>query len=105
MPYNLGSSSPSAEDISHEINLFVGETRGKLDTALTELSTLANRVYGYSHDAIIAKDLETVYADIVEDNPELAELSATAGRIDMLNAEENTPGRCRRDKATPVSLP
>ena len=76
MAYNLGSSSPSAEDLSHELNVFIGETRGKVDAALAELSTLANREYGYSHDATVAKDLEAVYTDIIEDNPDLAELSA-----------------------------
>ncbi len=54
----------------------MNELKENTAAALSALSELANRVYGYSHDAKVAKDLETVYADIIEDNPGLADKSA-----------------------------
>lgn len=43
---------------------------------LSAFSTLANRAYSYSHEAIVTDGLDAVYDSIIEDNPELAELSA-----------------------------
>lgn len=54
----------------------MNELKENTAAVLSTLSELANRVYDYSHDATVAKDLEAVYADIIEDSPELAELSA-----------------------------
>lgn len=54
--------------------------RESIDTQLTQalanLDTLANRVYGYTHTAIVTDDLEKDYQDIITANPDLANVSA-----------------------------
>ncbi len=44
--------------------------------ALTNLSSLANRVYGYEHEDFTVKSLETVYDEIINASPAINGLSA-----------------------------
>lgn len=48
----------------------------QLTQALSNLDTLANRVYGYTHEAIVTDDLEKDYQDIITANPDLENVSA-----------------------------
>ena len=54
--------------------------RESIDTQLTQalanLNTLANRVYGYTHSAVVTDDLEKDYQDIITANPDLENVSA-----------------------------
>ena len=68
----------------------MNELKENTAAVLSTLSELANRVYDYSHDATVAKDLEAVYADIIEENPDLAELSAV-GFIALLKDGDTVP--------------
>lgn len=45
-------------------------------SALAEFSRLANREYGYTHEAIVTDDLEKDYQDIITANPDLENVSA-----------------------------
>lgn len=44
--------------------------------ALAALEALSQRVYGYEHDSFAVKDINVVYNDIIDNNSELADLSA-----------------------------
>lgn len=48
----------------------------RLTSVLSSLDTLANRVYGYTHTAVVTDDLEKDYQDIITSNPDLANVSA-----------------------------
>lgn len=48
----------------------------QLTKALSSLDKLANRVYDYTHDAIITDDLEKDYQNIITANPDLENVSA-----------------------------
>ena len=47
-----------------------------VSAALSNLNALANRVYSYTHSAVVTDDLEKDYQDIITANPDLANVSA-----------------------------
>ncbi|MCQ2470565.1 MAG: hypothetical protein MJ147_00835 [Clostridia bacterium] len=63
----------------------INELKDNTATALASLSALANRVYGYTHTAVVTDSLDAVYSAIIAENNELAELSAV-GFTAMLHA-------------------
>lgn len=78
MPDNV-----SLETIIENQTAYIGEQTTKINSLesensilLSRLNTLINRVYGYNHEAMVAETLDTVYDGIIEENPDLAELSA-----------------------------
>lgn len=54
----------------------LADIENDVTSALAALNTLANREYGYTHEAIVTDDLEKDYQDIITANPDLANVSA-----------------------------
>ena len=69
-----------------KINSLEANTAG----ALAALSELANRIYAYSHEALVTDSLDAVYDSIIEENPDLSELSAV-GFTALLNDGDVIP--------------
>lgn len=60
------------EQIAQAQTNFLGELKNNLDMVVSA----ANRVYSYTHEAIVTDDLEKDYQDIITANPDLANVSA-----------------------------
>lgn len=78
MPDNITLEQLSTAQNTHFAVQTADMNELKENTAalLSALSELANRVYGYSHEALATETLDAAYDGIVEENSELAELSA-----------------------------
>ncbi len=68
----------------------INELKENTATALASLSALANRVYGYTHTAVVTDSLDALYNSIIAENNELAELSAV-GFSAMLRSGDTIP--------------
>lgn len=68
----------------------INSLEANTSSALAALSELANRVYSYNHEAVVTDSLETVYDSIIEENPELTELSA-AGFTAVISSGSTIP--------------
>ena len=60
------------------------DIKDDVTSALTALNTLAQRQYGYTHEAIVTDDLEKDYQNIITANSDLADVSAV-GMLAILN--------------------
>ena len=92
MPDNITLEQLSTAQNTHFAVQTADMNELKENTAalLSALAELANRVYGYSHEALATETLDAVYDGIVEENPELAELSAV-GFTALLNDGDVIP--------------
>lgn len=86
MPENITLEQLSTAQNTHFAAQTADMDELKENTAdlLSAFSELAHRVYGYNHSAVVTETLDAVYAGIIEENPELADLSAV-GFTALLN--------------------
>ncbi len=79
------------EQIAQAQTEYLGGLDSKIDSIISTVGTLANREYGYTHEALVTDDLEKDYQSITNEAPLLANVSAVGLLAILKDGDTVTP--------------